>query len=183
MDTVRWVLIGAAAAAMLAGCATTGTGTGGSFTGVDPARLNASPPPYWVGHRVYNPKYQTWGYMKRPEDGWDKGFPVLLYEHQTLAPDRAMEYRGADNNYQYKLYGQFWDKKGYEPVLNRLFPAFVLQNFEPIGDAGELNLPKMNRRIVQERDSNAASRRSGMTSGQQRARRSSGGVNYERIDY
>lgn len=182
MDAVGRMMAVAVAATLLAGCTTTGTGTG-SFTGVDPAQLNASPPPYWVGHRVYNPKYQTWGYIKRPEDTWAKGFPVLLYEHETLAPDRAMENRGADHNFQYKLYGHFWDRKGYEPVLNRLFPAFVLKGFEPIGDAGELNVPAMNRRIVQERDSNAASRRSGMTSGQQRARRSSGGVSYERIDY
>lgn len=182
MDAVSRALLAAAAAALVAGCTTTGTGVG-SMGGVDPAQLNASPPAYWVGHRVYNPKYQTWGYVKRPEDGWDKGFPVLLYEHEALAPDRALEHRGADHNFQYKLYGHFWDRKGYEPVLNRLFPAFVLKSFEPIGDAGELNLPKMNRRIVQERESTSASRRSGMTSGQQRSRRSSGGTSYERIDY
>lgn len=168
---------------LLAGCATTGTGGAGLSGPVDPAQLNANPPPYWVGHRVYNPKYQTWGYIKRPEDTWSKGFPVIFYEHEAMAPDRAMENRGADNNFQYKLYGHFWHKKAYEPVLNRLFPAFVLQGFDPIGDAGELNLPKMNRRIVQERESTAASRSSGTTSGQQRSRRRSGGVSYERIDY
>lgn len=182
MDPMKYLII-AAGAAMLAGCATTGTGVGGSTGPVDPAQLNANPPPYWVGHRVYNPKYQTWGYLKRPEDTWAKGFPVILYEHEAMAPDRAMDSRGADHNFQYKLYGHFWDKKGYEPVLNRLFPTFVLQGFDPIGDAGELNLPKMNRRMVQERDSTAAARSSGMTSGQQRARRRSGGVSYERIDY
>ncbi|HPA19591.1 MAG TPA: hypothetical protein PLU30_17720 [Verrucomicrobiae bacterium] len=182
MDPVKYCIPAAALVTLLVGCATTGTGTG-SMGGVDLAQLNANPPAYWIGHRVYNPKYQTWGYVKRPEDTWSKSFPIVLYEHEAMAPDRSMESRGADHNFQYKLYGHFWDKKGYEPVLNRLFPVFVLQSFEPIGDAGELNLPKMNRRIVQERESTAASRSSGVTSGQQRSRRSSGGASYERIDY
>ena len=181
MDTVKRCILAIASATLLVGCVTTGTGPG-SGGGVDIAQLNANPPPYWIGHRVYNPKYQTWGYMKRPEDNWSKGFPVILYEHEAMAPDRTMESRGADNNFQYKLFGHFWDKKGYEPVLNRLFPVFVLQSFEPIGDAGELNFPAVNRRIYQERESTSASRSSGVTSGQQRTRRS-GGVSYERIDY
>lgn len=171
----------AAALLGLAGCATTGGGLG---IPSDPAALNANPPAYWVGHRVYNPKYQTWGYVKRPEDTWSQSVPVILNEQETLAPDRALESRGLDNNFQYKLYGQFAGKKGYEPVLNRLFPVFVLKNFEPIGQAGELSLPQMNRRIVVERESGAASRRSGAPmSTQRRTGGSTSAGRYENIDY
>jgi hypothetical protein len=56
----------------------------------------------------------------------------MLNEKQKLAPDRAELKFGADNNYEYKLYGSFSGDKVYEPASNTVYPEFVLKNYELI---------------------------------------------------
>ncbi len=57
---------------------------------------------------------------------------VMLNEKQKLAPDRAQNALGSDNNDEYKLYGYFSGDKVYEPASNAIYPEFVLQNYELI---------------------------------------------------
>jgi hypothetical protein len=56
----------------------------------------------------------------------------MLNEKQKLAPDRAALNFGSDNNYEYKLYGNFSGDKVYEPASNRVYPEFVLKDYEVI---------------------------------------------------
>ena len=56
----------------------------------------------------------------------------MLNEKQKLAPDRAALKFGSDNNYEYKLYGSFSGDKVYEPASNRVYPEFVLKNYDLI---------------------------------------------------
>src|SRR6266704_2790138 len=39
---------------------------------------------------------------------------------------------GSDNNYEYKLYGNFSGDKVYEPASNRVYPEFILKDYEVI---------------------------------------------------
>ena len=48
----------------------------------------------------------------------------MLNEKQKLAPDRAANSFGSDNNYEYKLYGQFSGDTVYEPASNGMYPEF-----------------------------------------------------------
>lgn len=120
-------------ALFLSGCA------GGPPQGIQQARVDmaariGSEPPgdYWIGRRYYKPVYKFWGYVRKPGQPWSTSQMVMLNEKQKLAPDRAQNAIGSDNNYEYKLYGQFSGDKVYEPASNSIYPEFVLQNYELI---------------------------------------------------
>jgi len=54
----------------------------------------------------------------------------MLNEQAKLAPDRALNKIGYDNNFEYKLYGNFSGQTVYEPASDSFYPEFVLQGFE-----------------------------------------------------
>jgi hypothetical protein len=56
----------------------------------------------------------------------------MLNEKGKLAPDREQLEFGNDNNYEYKLYGDFSGDKVYEPASNSVYPEFVLKGYELI---------------------------------------------------
>ena len=121
-----------AIAFLFAGCA-------GQSQGIQQARLAAStaiqsetPGNYYIGRRYYKPVYKFWGYVRRPGQPWSTAQLVMLNEKHKLAPDRAQVNFGVDNNYEYKLYGEFSGDKVYEPASNGIYPEFVLKDFELI---------------------------------------------------
>jgi hypothetical protein len=57
---------------------------------------------------------------------------VMLNEHQKLAPDRSLGKLGADNNYEYKLYGSFSGETVYEPASNGFYPEFILRDYQVV---------------------------------------------------
>ena len=90
----------------------------------------AEPPgDYFIGRRYYNPNYKFWGYVRRPGESWKSAQLVMLNEKQKLAPDRAANQPGVDDNSQYRLYGHFTGATVYEPVSNRVFPEFLLTGY------------------------------------------------------
>ena len=91
-----------------------------------------SPGDYYIGRRYFKPDFKFWGYVRRPNQPWSTAQLVMLNEKQKLAPDRAQLKFGFDNNYEYKLYGNFSGEKIYEPASNRIYPEFVLKNYELI---------------------------------------------------
>lgn len=120
------------AAIFLAGCAS-------GPSGIEQARIEssasiASEPPgdYFIGRRYFKANYKFWGYVRRPGQPWNTSQMVMLNEKQKLAPDRAANSFGSDNNYEYKLYGGFSGDKVYEPASNGIYPEFVLKNYELI---------------------------------------------------
>ena len=126
----------ALAAVVLSGCATAG---GGVSQGIQQARVNTAaqiaaeaPGDYWIGRRYFKPVYKFWGYVRRPGQPWSTAKLVMLNEKQKLAPDRAQNAFGIDNNYEYKLYGDFSGETVYEPASNGFYPEFVLKNYELI---------------------------------------------------
>ena len=120
------------AAVLLAGCETVPQGI--QQAKIDMAKRIATETPgdYFIGRRYYKPDFKFWGYVRRPGQAWNTAQLVMLNEKQKLAPDRAELKFGADNNYEYKLYGYFSGDKVYEPASNRVYPEFVLKNYELI---------------------------------------------------
>ncbi len=84
---------------------------------------------YFIGRRYYNPNYKFWGYIRRPGQPWSAAQLVMLNEKQKLAPDREENQVGADNNCQYRVYGQFTGDTVYEPVSNHVYPEFLLTGY------------------------------------------------------
>jgi hypothetical protein len=91
-----------------------------------------TPGDYYIGRRYYKPDFKFWGYVRRPGQPWTTGQLVMLNEKQKLAPDRERLEFGSDNNYEYKLYGDFSGDKVYEPASNSVYPEFVLKGYELI---------------------------------------------------
>jgi hypothetical protein len=87
---------------------------------------------YYIGRRYYKPDFKFWGYIRRPGQPWTTAELVMLNEKQKLAPDREQLEFGNDNNYEYKLYGQFSGDKVYEPASNSVYPEFILKGYELI---------------------------------------------------
>lgn len=107
--------------------------------GIQQARIAAAqgiaaepPGDYYIGRRYYKPDFKFWGYVRRPNQPWSTAQLVMLNEKQKLAPDRAALKFGEDNNYEYKLYGNFSGDKVYEPASNRVYPEFILKDYEVI---------------------------------------------------
>jgi hypothetical protein len=122
----------AAAVVSLVGCQTVPTGIQNAKVAMR-ERIAAEPPgDYFIGRRYFKPDFKFWGYVRKPGEPWSKSQLVMLNEKQKLAPDRAARTFGSDNNYEYKLYGYFSGDKVYEPASNRMYPEFVLKNYELI---------------------------------------------------
>jgi hypothetical protein len=120
------------AALLIAGCQTVPQG-------IQQARLamaqgiSAEPiGDYFIGRRYFKPDFKFWGYVRRPGQPWSTAQMVMLNEKQKLAPDRERLAFGSDNNYEYKLYGQFSGDKVYEPASNGIYPEFILTGYELI---------------------------------------------------
>ena len=60
---------------------------------------------------------------------------ALMNENTKLAPDRAANTLGVDNNTEYRLQGRFTGGKVYEPASNRFYPEFVLTGYSVISTA------------------------------------------------
>lgn len=116
----------------MVGCQTVPTGIQNAKVAMR-ERIAAEPPgDYFIGRRYFKPDFKFWGYVRKPGEPWSKSQLVMLNEKQKLAPDRAARTFGSDNNYEYKLYGYFSGDKVYEPASNRMYPEFVLKNYELI---------------------------------------------------
>ena len=109
-------------------------------SGIQEARVSAAqsisaevPGDYFIGRRYFKGSvYKFWGYVRKPGQPWKTAQLVVLNEKEKLAPDREIRNFGSDNNYEYKLYGEFSGQTVYEPASNGFYPEFVLRDFELI---------------------------------------------------
>jgi hypothetical protein len=107
--------------------------------GIQEARVRSAqqiaaeaPGDYFIGRRYYKPEFKFWGYVRRPGEPWTMSKLVMLNEKEKLAPDRQQLAFGKDNNYEYKLYGNFSGQTVYEPASNGFYPEFVLKGYQLI---------------------------------------------------
>jgi hypothetical protein len=114
----------------LAGCQTVPQGIQQARIQMNQSIAAEQPGDYFIGRRYYKPDFKFWGYVRRPGQPWSSAVLVMLNEQNKLAPDRAELKFGADNNYEYKLYGYFSGDKVYEPASNTIYPEFVLKGYE-----------------------------------------------------
>ena len=109
------------------------TGADAQTTHVTAASIKAEEPgDYWVGRRYFKVDYKFWGWVRRPGQPWSTAQMIMMNEQGKLAPDREGGHLGSDNNYEYKLYGDFSGQKIYEPASNGIYPEFVLKRAELI---------------------------------------------------
>lgn len=91
-----------------------------------------TPGDYYIGRRYFKPDFKFWGYVRKPGQPWSSAKMVMLNESKQLAPDREKLAFGSDNNYEYKLTGEFTGQTVYEPASNGFYPEFLVRKFELI---------------------------------------------------
>ena len=85
---------------------------------------------YYVGRRYYKVDYKFWGFVRKSGSPWSTAKLVMINENTRLIPDRQAGKLGSDNNYEYKLIGDFSGEKVYEPASNSFYEEFVLRGYE-----------------------------------------------------
>lgn len=136
-----------AATLLLTGCNTPGSYGDDAVRAANQqaAILSEAPGNYYIGHRYFNPNYKFWGYLRKPGQPWRTARLVVLDENQVKAPDRVLNQFGADNDSEYRLYGQFAPKVVYEPASNHFYPHFMLTKIELIQPSAPSIFPSSAR--------------------------------------
>lgn len=116
----------------LTGCATLGGRIDVTRARETQAEIIRNEPPgnYYIGRRYYKVDYKFWGYVRRPGQPWSTAKMVMFNEQKRLAPDREAGTLGADNGYEYKLFGALSGDTVYEPASDGFYPEFVLRGYE-----------------------------------------------------
>jgi hypothetical protein len=130
---------------VLTQCAGTGGGggRGGNMGGPTAAERDAqisSEPTgdFYYGRRYYVEKTRFWGYLRQPRQSPNRAKLVVFNEDRVKSPDRFSENGsgnqryGFDNNYEYKIRGNYTGKKVYDPNSNQVLPEFMLSGFEVV---------------------------------------------------
>ena len=111
----------------LSGCETPiVTQTAEDRAAVDASIARETPGNYYIGRRLCKVDYKMWGWVKKPGEPWKQSRLVMFNEQKVLAPDRARNAIGSDNNYEYRLSGYFSGEQVYEPASDHVYPEFVL---------------------------------------------------------
>jgi hypothetical protein len=126
----RFVLVSSVSATLITGCATSGGGVDGAARTAMTDSIRAEPSGYFVGRRYYKTDYKFWGFIRQSGQPWNTAKLVMMNENSKLAPDREQGKIGSDNNYEYKLLGDFTGDTVYEPASNRFYPEFRLKGAE-----------------------------------------------------
>lgn len=92
---------------------------------------------YYIGRRYHVPATRFWGYLRKPGTSWRDAKLVIMDESSKLVPDRYPEVGSTpayafDDNYEYRIYGKYTGKIGYEPNSNLPLPIFKLTGYELI---------------------------------------------------
>ena len=87
---------------------------------------------FYIARRVYSPPFAIWGYVRSPRQSWLTAKLVILNEKYQLAPDRARNHIGSDNESEYRLYGYFTGDQIYDASSGRFCAEFVLKRSDVI---------------------------------------------------
>lgn len=103
-----------------------------SRSAMNAAIRTEAPGDYYIGRRFYKQDYKFWGWVRKPGQPWSQSQLVMMNEQTKLAPDREAGKFGTDNNYEYKLTGEFSGQTVYEPASNGKYPEFILKGYEVV---------------------------------------------------
>ena len=104
---------------------------------------------FYYGRRYYVEKTRFWGYLREPRQSADQAKLVIFNESRRKNPDRLSEdgpegaRYGFDNNYEYRIYGNYTGENAYDPNSNQILPVFALTDYELVNtQPGWLFSPK-----------------------------------------
>lgn len=123
---------------------------GGPSVSERDAQISAEPRgDFYYGRRYFVKKTRFWGYLRKPGQSANRAQLVIFNESTKHSPDRLPEngppgQRYAfDNNYEYKIFGNFTGRTVYEPNSNQFLKEFRLTGYELVNrQPGWLFSPK-----------------------------------------
>ncbi|MFK7851166.1 MAG: hypothetical protein AB8D78_09330 [Akkermansiaceae bacterium] len=91
---------------------------------------------FFYGRRYYVKKTRFWGYLRKPRQSANSAKLVIFKEDRKKNPDRLPENGspayGFDNNYEYKIRGNYTGEEAYDPNSNQFLPVFMLTGYEVV---------------------------------------------------
>ncbi len=93
---------------------------------------------FFYGRRYFVNKTRFWGYLRKPRQSASKAQLVIFDERSKRSPDRFSETGPSnrryafDNNFEYRIYGDYTGGEAYDPNSNQFLPVFRLTNYELI---------------------------------------------------
>jgi hypothetical protein len=90
----------------------------------------------YYGRRYFVEKTRFWGYLRQPRQPWSRAKLVMMREDRKLVPDRMSESGppgqryGFDNNYEYRIRGNYTGRQVYDPNSNQFLSEFMLTGYE-----------------------------------------------------
>jgi len=103
---------------------------------------------FFYGRRYFVQKTRFWGYLRKPGQSATSAKLVIFNESKMKNPDRLPESGpagrryGFDQNYDYRIYGNYTGRTLYEPNSNQFLPEFLLTRYELLNkDPGWLFSP------------------------------------------
>lgn len=110
---------------------------GGPTVAERSAKISSEPTgDFYYGRRYYVNKTRFWGYLRKPRESANRAKLVVFNETQKTNPDRLPENGpvgqryGFDQNYEYRIRGNYTGRKIYEPNSNQILPEFKLTGYE-----------------------------------------------------
>ena len=138
---MRMVLV-AAACCWFTQCGPTSMGSGnlgGPSVEERKAKIASEPTgDFFYGRRYFVEKTRFWGYVRQPRQPWSRAKLVIFREDKKKNPDRLSENGpagqryGFDNNFEYRLRGNYTGQQAYDPNSNQFLPEFMLTGYEVV---------------------------------------------------
>jgi hypothetical protein len=89
---------------------------------------------FFYGRRYVVKKTRFWGYLRKPGQKAKNSQLVVFNESTKHSPDRLSEGAtpgfGFDQNYEYRIWGNYTGRKVYDINSNQFLPEFILKNYE-----------------------------------------------------
>jgi len=91
---------------------------------------------FYYGRRYFIKKTRFWGYLREPGQPAKSSKLVIFNESFKRSPDRLPEDGpinerfGFDQNYEYKIWGNYTGRTLYEPNSNQFLPEFLLTDYK-----------------------------------------------------
>lgn len=128
---------------VLTQCGASSGGRSGNLGGPTEAERNAQiaaepTGDFYYGRRYFVDKTRFWGYLRKPRQSWSRGKLVVFNESRMKSPDRFSESGPSgqryafDNNFEYKIRGNYTGKEVYDPNSNQFLPEFMLSGYDVV---------------------------------------------------
>ncbi len=140
LNKLFYLLISSAACLVLCQCGAA-VGGGSNMGGPTVEERNAqiateATGNFFYGRRYFVEKTRFWGYVRKPRQSWNRAKLVMMREDRVRQPDRLSESGPAgqrysfDQNYEYRISGNFTGRKVYDPNSNQILDEFMPTRFE-----------------------------------------------------